>query len=121
MFNFLVVLFKNKERKKIIKKFVTFDKANSFYNNLIKKSSDIVFEKKYENGKYCDYEIGLVHYGSSKDQVPVYITDEMGRNIKVKLEDETYSLIKISKYKKEEFIFDITKNKKLSLDSFIKN
>lgn len=120
MFNYLIVLFKNKERKKIIKKFVTFDKANSSYNNLLKTSSEIIFDKKYENGKDCEYEIGLVQYGSSKEQTPVYVTDEMGRNIKVNLEDDGYSLIKLSKYKQEELIYDITKNEKLSCDVFIK-
>lgn len=120
MFNFLIVLFKNKERKKIIKKFVTLDKANYVYNNMLKKSSEIVFEKKYENGKECDYEIGLVQLGTSKNQTPVYITDEMGRNIKVNLLDDEYSLLKISKFKQEEFLFDISKQTKISFDSFVK-
>lgn len=120
MFSYLVVLFKNKERKKIIKKFVTFDKANSFYNSLLNKSSEIIFDKKYENGKNCEYEIGLVQYGFSKEQTPVYVTDEMGRNIKVKLEDNEHSLIKLSRYKQEELVYDITKNEKLSFDAFIK-
>lgn len=120
MFNFFVVLFKNKERKKIIKKFVTFNKANSFYNKLLENSSEIIFDKKYENGKECEYELGLVQIGTSKEQTPVYITDDMGRNIKVKLEDDEYSLIKISRYKQEELIFDINKNEKLSVKMFIK-
>ena len=30
--NYLIVLFKNKERKKIINKFMTFDNAKAFYD-----------------------------------------------------------------------------------------
>jgi hypothetical protein len=32
----------------------------------------------------CNYEIGIVEM-SSKQLVPVYMTDEFGRNVKVKL------------------------------------
>ena len=121
MSNFLVVLFKNKERKKIIKKFVTLDKANSFYTNLIKKSQNVIFERKFENGKDCEYEVGLIQYGKSKDNLPTYVTDELGRNIRVKLIDEDYTILKISKYNVEELIFDLEKNKKIGVDAFIKN
>lgn len=121
MSNFIVVLFKNKERKKIIKKFITLDKANSFYTNLIKKSQNVIFERKFENGKDCEYELGLIQHGKSKDNLPTYVTDELGRNIRVKLIDEDYTILKISKYKVEESIFDLEKNKKIGVDTFIKN
>ena len=42
MENYLVVLFKNKKRKKIIKKFVTLSRAKTFYDNLIKKSNEVI-------------------------------------------------------------------------------
>ena len=42
--NYLIVLFKNKERKKIINKFVTFDRAKSFYDKKILISKDVEFE-----------------------------------------------------------------------------
>lgn len=121
MFNYLVVLFKNKERKKIIKKFVTFDKANSFYNKILDSSSKVVFEKKYENGKESEFEIGIIQCGTSNNNTPIYVTDNLGRNIKVKLEDSDYSLIKLSKFKQEEFVFDINRNKKISFDNFVKS
>ena len=44
MENYLVVLFKNKKRKRIIKKFVTLSRAKSFFNKLMEQSDDVIFE-----------------------------------------------------------------------------
>jgi len=56
---YLIVLFKNKERKKIIKKFKTFENAKKFYDKMIKENT-IVFNKEVENGKDCFFELGLM-------------------------------------------------------------
>ena len=119
MLRFYVILFKNKEKKKIIKKFITFEKANLYFDKLIYESKDIIFDVKFENGRECEFELGLVEVGTSNKQTPIYVTDELGRNIKVKLLDDGFSLIKISKYKQEESIFDISKNKKITINKFI--
>lgn len=120
MYNYMVILFKDKVRKKIINKFVTLKKATNFYDDLLKKSNEVLFEVKVENGKLVNYEIGIVEM-SSKQLVPVYITDEMGRNMKVKLENENMTLFKISQYKKEETIFDLQKKEKINTNKLIKN
>lgn len=119
MWNYLVVLFKNKAKKKIVKKFVTLKKAESFYKKLIDKSNDVVFEVATENGKECSFELGLVEL-SNKQSSPVYITDEFGRNKKVKLQDDNMTLLLIKKYRKEEKIFDLQTNKKIDIDTLIK-
>jgi len=120
MANYLVVLFKNKRRKKIIKKFITFEKSKKFFQKKLAESESVEFEVLYENGKECKYEIGIVEL-SDKQLVPVYMTDEFGRNVKVKLEDQGMTLFEISKYKKEELIFDLQKNEKISFEQFIKS
>ena len=120
MEKYLVVLFKNKQRKRIIKKFVTFKKAKQFYDDLLRKSDEVIFDVLVENGKQCKYELGLVEK-SSTQLIPVYITDELGRNIKVKMEDNGLSLFEISIFKKEELIFDIQKKEKITSDKFIKS
>ena len=56
---YLIVLFKNKERKKIIKKFKTLDRAKMFFEKKINENQ-IYFDKKVENGKSCDFELGLI-------------------------------------------------------------
>ena len=119
MENYMVVLFKNKTKKKIIKKFITFKRAKSFYDNLVKESNDVIFNVEVEAGKECKYEIGLVEM-SSKQLVPVYMTDEFGRSVKVKLNEDGMTLFQINPYKKEELIYDIKEGKKITVQELIK-
>lgn len=119
MENYLVVLFKNKKKKKIIKKFITFNRAKSFYDNLVNESQEVIFNVEVESGEECRYEIGLVEM-SGKQLVPVYMTDEFGRSIKVKLDDEGMTLFQITQYKKEELIYDVKESKKITVHELIK-
>jgi hypothetical protein len=119
MKRYLVILFKNKKKKKILNKFVSLERAKIYYKNIIKKSEEVIFDVNYENGNASIYEIGIVEIGARGD-FPVYTTDTMGRNIKVKLDEDNMFLKEISLYKKEELIFDVGKNKKIKVDSFIK-
>lgn len=120
MANYLVVLFKDKKKKKILKKFITYKRAKQFYKTLMDKSKEIIFDVKVQSGKECKFELGLVEL-SSKQLIPVYMTDEFGRNIKVKLDEDGMTLFEISPYKKEELIFDIKENRKITVDKFIKS
>jgi predicted Fe-Mo cluster-binding NifX family protein len=119
MENYLVVLFKNKKKKKIIKKFITFNRAKLFYDNLVNESQEVIFNVEVESGEECRYEIGLVEM-TGKQLVPVYMTDEFGRSIKVKLDDEGMTLFQISQYKKEELIYDVKESKKITVNELIK-
>jgi predicted transcriptional regulator with HTH domain len=119
MVNYLVVLFKNKKRKKIINKFVTFSRAKQYYDKLLKESNDVIYNVQIENGCDSIYEIGLVELSDSQ-LIPVYMTDEYGRNIQVKLSDDGMTLFQVSPYKKEETIYDITKKKKITTQQLIK-
>jgi len=119
MINYIVVLFKDKLKKKIINKFVTLKNAKDFYEKKLLASNDVIFEVVVENGHPCRYEVGIIEM-SSKQSVPVYVIDEMGRSSKVKLEDEGMTLLQISHYKKEETIFDIQRDKKIFTQEFIK-
>jgi len=58
--NFYIVLFKDKTKKKIIKKFSNSKKAEDFYNQILKENKDIIFEKLFDNGKPSKYDIGLL-------------------------------------------------------------
>ena len=117
---YYVVLFKNKVRKKIIKKFSNLKSAEKFFENQIKLSDDIIFDKAFENGKESSYEIALLQNNeNSLDEV--YLKDEFGRNIKVVLEDDQYEMMKIKKYRLEERIYDVKKHSKISVDKLIKN
>lgn len=119
MENYIVVLFKNKTKKKIIKKFITFNRAKLFYDNLIKESQEVIFNVEIEAGKECKYELGLIEM-SGKQLVPVYMTDEFGRSIKVKLDEDGMTLFQIANYKKEELIYDVKESKKITVQELIK-
>jgi hypothetical protein len=119
MENYIVVLFKNKTKKRIIKKFVTFKRAKQFFSKLQKESEQVLFPKTIENALPCSFEIGLVEM-SSTQLFPIYLTDEMGRNVKVKLEDEGMTLSEISPYKIEEEFYDQQTQEKINTEKFIK-
>lgn len=116
---YLIVLFKNKERKKIIKKFKTFEKAKKFYDKKIEEN-DLVFNKKIENGKGCFFELGLMEKDSTNFD-SYFIKDSLGRQVKVDLDNPEYKLLYVSNYLIEELIYDIQKNEKISFEKFIKS
>lgn len=119
MANYLVVLFKNKKRKKIIKKFITLSRAKSYFNKIIEQSNEVIFEVLVENGKDCKFELGLIETSINQSS-PVYMTDEYGRNVKVKLEDDGMSILSIAPYKEEDLIYDIKNKSKVTTQEFIK-
>ena len=83
---YLIVLFKNKEKKKIINKFKTYERAKIFYDNLIEKNN-VFFETKVQNGKFCSFEIGLIGFGSDKKN-KFLIKDNLGRNMNAEINEE---------------------------------
>jgi hypothetical protein len=115
---YFVVLFKDNVKRKIIKKFSNLKNAKDFFDNLKKKSEDVSFPKKIENGKPCSFAVGLIAEGNSKDEL-IFIKDEFGRNIKVKFDDDKFSLLGISPYNLEEELFDVKKKTKITLDEIL--
>jgi hypothetical protein len=92
--NYLIVLFKNKERKKIIKSFKTYDNAKKFYDDKIISNKDIRFNTLFENGKSCSFEIGLLEKNSTNFD-SYFIRDELGRQIKVELDNNDYTILSV--------------------------
>lgn len=117
--NFLIILFKNKIKKRIIKKFKTQGHALNYYSNLISESDKITFNKQYENGNKCNYELALLEK-SDGSFYPLFTKDDMGRQVKVTLLDDKYSITKISNYNIDEHIIDYSTKRKITLDTFIK-
>ena len=119
MSNYLVVLFKNKKKKKIIKKFITLSRAKNYFDGLIEKSNEVIFEVLVENGKECKFELGLISLSVNQSS-PVYMTDEFGRSIKVKLEENGMSILHLKPYRDEDLIYDVKNKKKITTQEFIK-
>jgi len=119
MDNYTIVLFKNKKKKKIIKKFKTYKRAKKFFDDLLDKNKSIIFDVETENGKSCNYEIGLVER-SSGGTPSYFVRDDFGRTIKVELEDPDFVILQISNFKKEEMLYDIKNSKRIGVTSFLK-
>jgi hypothetical protein len=118
MENFVIVLFKNKKKKKIIKGYATEKNALIKYDNLI-KNNNIPFEVIFENSERCKYEIALLSKVDNY-QIPLYKMDEIGRNNRIFLSDnEDYTIKKINDFKVEEFIFDWSSNNRISFNEFL--
>ena len=115
----MVVLFKDKEKRKIINKFLTNKRATKYYENLINKSDEVLFEMKYENGFPCKYELGLLSTGYTSNR-PTFVRDEYGRQLKIELENPNHTILKISNYKIEELIHDYQTKKKISMKDIIR-
>ena len=116
--NYLIVLFKNKKKKKIINKFKTHKRAKDFFDKLILESDNVLFSKEYENGVKSKYELALLE-NMSNSLLPIFLRDELGRNIKVELEDSNYKITKINNYYEEETILDYSTSKKITSIEFI--
>lgn len=113
-YNYLILLFKNKTKQKIINKYRTKERALELYNKMVEESNNVVFETVFENGVRCEYEIALVHKG--KSDKPLFVTDFMGRNIKVETDDDNHTILKIEPYRKKELIHDYKTKERISFD-----
>jgi hypothetical protein len=116
--DYLIVLFKNKKRKKIINKFKTLQRAKLFYNQKIKESELVYFDKKVENANECDYELGIVCKKDGNFEM-YYIKDPLGRQLKVDVDDD-YKIIELTPYNVPESIYDVTNKTKIFFEEFIK-
>ena len=93
MSNYIVVLFKNKSKKKIINKFITSNKAKKFYDELIEKSNSVIFSKEFENGEPSYFELGLLTK-TIDSLFPIYTTDELVDKLKFNLKTLNGELLK---------------------------
>jgi hypothetical protein len=117
--NYMVVLFKNKTRKKIIKKFITLERADEFYNKLVEENKSVYFGREIENARECEFELCFLEK-KNNDFNSLFVKDKLGRQMKVELDDPDFKIIKVSNYQVEETIFDITTREKITLNEFYK-
>jgi hypothetical protein len=117
--NYLIVLFKNKKKRKIIKRYATEKSAKEKFNKLIKENDKIYFDKKIENATPVDYELAILT-NKTKIQTSLFLTDDLGRNLPVNLDNPEFVFLDIKKYKVEELLFDWQTQKKISFDELFK-
>lgn len=117
-FNYKIVLFKNREKKKIINKFKTYKKAKKFYDKLISESEQVIFPINYENGKKCNFELALIEK-KTENFTPIILRDEIGRQIEATLDDNEFVITKIQTYYIEEEIVEYSTKNKISSPKII--
>ena len=119
MDNYIIVLFKNKKKKRIIKGYSTETNAQSKFKDLL-KSNDVLFPMEFENAEYCVHELGLLTTQRAF-QLPLFYTDEFGRNEKVFVDgDSHYTFIDVKPYPIEEKIYDWQTDSKIEMETMIK-
>ena len=117
--NHLIVLFKNKKRKKIINRFKTLDRAIEYFSKKVSESESVIFDKKVENALQCSFELAILSKKDDNFQY-LFVKDILGRQVRVDLDDEDYKIVDIREYRIEEKIFDVINNKKITTQEFLK-
>jgi len=115
-----IILFENNKKKKLIKKYNTLEKAIKKYNTLLSDNKKILFEKQVQNFDNCSFFLGLIS-NEKKIQDSIYLTDDLGRNIPVNLNNSEYVFLELKSYRIEEKIYDWQTEKKITLSEFLIN
>jgi hypothetical protein len=115
-----IILFKNNKKKKLIKKYNSKKNAIKKFKSLIEENKKIIFSKEVQNFEVCDFYLGLVT-SEGKIQNSIFLTDDLGRNIPVNIEDSEFIFLELKRFKVEETIFDWQTGKKITFDQFLKN
>lgn len=116
---YIIVLFKNKVKKKIIKEFKTIKKAQDYYKSLMDVSDTVIFNKQFDNGYESNYELAFLEPKTVKTS-PLYVKDDFGRQIKIEMESGGNIISKINPYNIDEVFLDYTTKKKINTTTFIK-
>jgi hypothetical protein len=106
-----IILFENNKKKKLIKKYNTLENSIKKYNTLINENKKIIFEKQVQNFNNCNFFLGLIT-NEKKIQGSIYLTDDLGRNIPVNLNNSDYVFLELKNYKIEETLYDWQTEKK---------
>ena len=112
-------MFKNRKRKKIIKSFVRKNIAELYFKKICEQSDKVKFNVVVENSLDVTYEVGLL-CKNIDTQFQLFSQDDIGRNIKVNLEDSDLQIIKIHRYRVPEKLHDWSTNKRITYDEFFK-
>lgn len=112
-------MFKNKKRKKIIKSFIKKNTAELYFKKICEQSDKVKFNVEVENSLDVTYEVGLL-CKNIDTQFQLFSQDDIGRNIRVTLEDSDLQIIKIHRYRILEKLQDWSTNKRITYDEFFK-
>lgn len=119
MDNYNIVLFKNNNKKKLIKKYRKLKTAKNKFKQLLNKNKEIIFYQEFVNAEECKHYLAIVT-NQEKIQKTLFLVDEIGRNIPVNIDHPDFVFLEIKPFKIEEKIFDWEEQKKISLENLLK-
>ena len=83
----------------------------------IEENKEVYFDRRVENARDCSFTMCLLE--RKNDQFnSLFVRDQLGRQVKVELDDPEFKIMKVSDYKVEETIFDVTTKEKITLKEF---
>lgn len=113
-----IVIFKNKSKIKVLKKFKKIKDAEVYFDDLRLKNEKIVFPVMVRNARQVRYEIGLI--GPKKGKTEFFGKDDLGRNRKLITNEKKQTIYRLCNYKVEELIYDVLSKKRITFSEFIK-
>jgi hypothetical protein len=113
-----IILFQNNKKKKLIKKYNSIKNATKKFNDLLKENKNIIFNKEVQNFEGCEFFLGLIT-SEKKIQSSIFLTDDLGRNIPVSVNNSDYVFLDLKPFKIEETLFDWQTEKKITMVSFL--
>jgi len=86
---------------------------------MVKESKNVVFPMKFENGVSSTFELSILER-KNPNKEKLFIKDSLGRQIKVDLEDDEFTIKKIVYFDVEEEFLDYQTKNKIDTKKFIK-
>lgn len=111
-------IFKNKVLYKKLKSFKSYDRAKKYFDKKLKESDKVYFDIQVKNTKPIKFELLMVEDNQS-EQPKLFKVDELGRNVEIKTDTNQYTILDVKLFKIEEKIYDIKKQKKVTLIDFV--
>lgn len=90
-----------------------------YFKKICEESDKVKFNVEVENSLDVVYELGLLSK-TIDTQFQLFSQDDIGRNVRVNLEDSDLQIIKIHKYRIPEKLFDWSSNKRINYEDFFK-
>lgn len=90
-----------------------------YFKKICEQSDKVKFNVEVENSLDVTYEVGLL-CKNIDTQFQLFSQDDIGRNIRVTLEDSDLQIIKIHRYRILEKLQDWSTNKRITYDEFFK-
>lgn len=117
MENYQIVLFRNRIKQKVLRKYKNRNTCFQKYKNLL-NDNNVKFEIKYENGQPVNYELLLICENCDYNK-SLFQSDEIGRNVELKTNNSKYKILESNIYNLDEKFTDYQTKKRITIDHLI--